>query len=353
MAKKKPEPADAAQAVDEFSKLDASATAESRPVGVFENYEIVEINRSEIHPHPKNPRVITAKARDRLKKGLDKFGLLEPLIVSKRTKHLLGGHQRLSIIDAKQKGKSYPIRVAMVDLDEKAELEAMVFLNNSQTQGDWDPVMLEELYRVDKIGIEESGFSVADLYQMFGDSPLADRPDDLMEMANKLRESQEVIDDITDTGEEDLVHQTEFYAVVVFESESERAQFCSTLLVEDNRYVDGRELWTLLHSSSAVEMDLQKGCFRTTIHNCARCGKTHLQAVVWPLANPTDEFDHWAFCVPTCQPVLISRKALADSEVEMVPDSELPETEEEAAVAAVSGSATKGRTDSGREIENT
>jgi hypothetical protein len=188
---------------------------------------------------------------------------------------------------------------------------------------------------------------------MFGDSPLAERPDDLMEMANKLRESQEVIDEITDTDEEDLVHQTEFYAVVVFESESERAQFCNTLMVEDNRYVDGRELWTLLHSSSAVEIDLQKGCFRTTIRDCARCGKTHLNTVVWPLANPTDEFDHWAFCVPTCQPILISRKSIPENEIELIPDSELPETEEEAAVAEVSGSATHGRTDGGREIENT
>jgi len=49
--------------------------------------------------NPRNPRIITTQQAERLKKALAEFGDLGGIIYNVRTKHLVGGHQRITAFE--------------------------------------------------------------------------------------------------------------------------------------------------------------------------------------------------------------------------------------------------------------
>jgi len=63
--------------------------------------EVRRMKVNEINPAPYNPR-IDLKPGDpeyeALKKSIERFGLVDPLIWNKRTNRLVGGHQRLKVL---------------------------------------------------------------------------------------------------------------------------------------------------------------------------------------------------------------------------------------------------------------
>jgi hypothetical protein len=65
----------------------------------LERYEMQTIRRSQIHGAEYNPRKIGDAERTRLRKGIKKAGLVQPLVWNRRTGTLVSGHQRLSIMD--------------------------------------------------------------------------------------------------------------------------------------------------------------------------------------------------------------------------------------------------------------
>ena len=100
----------------------------------FQRFEVGEMLRSAILPHPRNPRMITPKAAKRLKGKMKEIGLIQPVIVNRRTCRLVGGHQRLAQLDALQKYDArkpetdYRLDVSLCDLTDAQELEMLVFL---------------------------------------------------------------------------------------------------------------------------------------------------------------------------------------------------------------------------------
>jgi ParB-like chromosome segregation protein Spo0J len=65
-----------------------------------EKLEIVYVPISEIHPNEFNPKRLSAEAEKGLRKSIETFGPVDPLILnsaSARKDILIGGHQRLSI----------------------------------------------------------------------------------------------------------------------------------------------------------------------------------------------------------------------------------------------------------------
>jgi len=74
---------------------------------------------------------------------------------------LVGGHQRLAILDALERRTDYELDVSLVELDEKTAREQCTFLNNQYTMGTFDLTRLEEL--LGTIDIEHCGFAKADL----------------------------------------------------------------------------------------------------------------------------------------------------------------------------------------------
>ena len=111
--------------------------------------KIVEKNVADLIPANYNPREITKKQYAEIKESIDKFGLVDPLIVNihpDRKNILVGGHQRLQVI--KDIGsKTAPC--VEVNLDEQKEQELNIRLNKNQ--GQWNFDNLANFFDVDSL----------------------------------------------------------------------------------------------------------------------------------------------------------------------------------------------------------
>ncbi len=129
--------------------------------------EIKKIPRKRINPAPYNPRR-NLKPGDpeyeSLKRSIKEFGYIDPLVWNKRTGHLVGGHQRLKVLD--EMGVE-GVEVSVVDLSLTKEKALNLALN--RISGDWDEVKLQEilseLYDSD-IDIELTGFEETELKEL-------------------------------------------------------------------------------------------------------------------------------------------------------------------------------------------
>ena len=150
-------------------KKDKTQTAET--LSKYYTSQSVELKRSEIHFADYNPRKISEENLKTLKKGIKKYGLVGGIVVNKKTGNtLVSGHQRLTAMDQLQKydpatGKNdYTIRCDLIDMDEKAEKELVILLNNPNAQGEWDYDQLASM--VPEIDYTAAGLTDYDLSMM-------------------------------------------------------------------------------------------------------------------------------------------------------------------------------------------
>ena len=81
-----------------------------------------------------NPRQITKKQYNDLKESIDRFGLVDPIIVNEKTMTIIGGHQRYKIWKEnakKSKIESITIPCVVLDLNKEQERELNIRLNKS------------------------------------------------------------------------------------------------------------------------------------------------------------------------------------------------------------------------------
>ncbi|HDR1906685.1 TPA: ParB N-terminal domain-containing protein [Pasteurella multocida] len=215
----------------------------------LQKYEMVTLKRSEILPHPKNPRQIDQKAQKNLFKKMGEVGLLQPLIVNKRTGYLLGGHQRLAVMDKHEKYKDgkndYELDVALVDLPEKEELAMLVFLNNPSAQGTWQTELLAEINLDLGISFEDMGFDNLDVDLIFdGDgrfSALFEDSQEVSETKSSLEEIKAHRKESTERLKE--ANSAEFYFVVVCKDEKEKRELLKSMKIPAHEtYVSGSAL---------------------------------------------------------------------------------------------------------------
>lgn len=140
--------------------------------------KIVKMPLAKIRPAAYNPRKAlepTDREYQALRRSMQEFGAVEPLIVNKRTGNLVGGHQRLQIL--KDLGEK-TVDVVEVDLDPKREKALNVALN--KITGRWDKHKLKDLL-VDLddggLDIELTGFEEDELKKLV-DEEDADAPSD-------------------------------------------------------------------------------------------------------------------------------------------------------------------------------
>ena len=134
----------------------------------FKGSEIVELKRSEIHPHPRNPRTIDIEGKKALKRSMKNFGVLGGVIVNGDNGNvMISGHQKVALMDEKMKydpndpSTDYVLRVEVAHLDEKKELEALTALNNPTIGGKYDFQKLAEL--IPDIDYKNAGLTEEDL----------------------------------------------------------------------------------------------------------------------------------------------------------------------------------------------
>jgi hypothetical protein len=200
--------------------------------------------------HPQNPRSISESAKKKLKDKMKDVGLLQPLIVNRTTGYLLSGHQRLSSLDSLERYKAghndYSLDVAMVELDVKAELEMLVFLNNPSAMGAWNIDILGELGTVGSF--EDMGFDRIDVETMFsGDA----RYDSLFEDTVQTGEVKNSLDSIKADRkamrEDQTIKQSvDYYVTVVCKDQAEKEKLMKHLGIPKGEiYISPSEILSL------------------------------------------------------------------------------------------------------------
>lgn len=99
----------------------------------------------------------------KLRRSIETFGYIEPIIWNERTGNVVGGHQRLKVL--LEKGAE-DIEAVVVDLDEKDEKILNVLLN--KVKGRWDIGKLADLLQqLDEAGeMEATGFEEWELQSL-------------------------------------------------------------------------------------------------------------------------------------------------------------------------------------------
>ena len=216
--------------------------------------ESVELLRSQINLHEKNPRSISTENRKALKRGIKKFGMVGGIVVNKRTNYtLVSGHQRLSVMDELQKynpdtkNNDYTIRVDLIDVEEKEEKELLILLNNPSAQGEWDYDTLREL--IPDIDYKDAGLTEQDLdiigvdfnFQTEEENAITTELDDLMapvheehqaevaqrqaERAEKVAHMKQVKEEVKQAATKAAANM-DAYLMLSFDTWDAKAEFC-------------------------------------------------------------------------------------------------------------------------------
>jgi len=91
-----------------------------------------EMDIATLVPDPANPRTITDRAMQALTHSVKRFGLVQPIVVNRKTGHVVGGHQRL---EALRKLGQDRAMVAIGEWTPAEERALNVTLNNAAAQG--------------------------------------------------------------------------------------------------------------------------------------------------------------------------------------------------------------------------
>ena len=130
----------------------------------IERRKVDELKAAEYNPR-KDLRPGDAEY-EKLKRSIQEFGYVEPVIWNKRTGTVVGGHQRLKVM----KDLGYEeVDCVVVDLDEKKEKALNIALN--KISGEWDNDLLANLLKdLDGSGydITLTGFDLAEAQELFG-----------------------------------------------------------------------------------------------------------------------------------------------------------------------------------------
>lgn len=211
-----------------------------------ESYEMRVVKRSEINLADYNPRQIDKETRNRLKKGLKKFGLVSPLLVNGANMTLISGHQRISVMDELEKypDNDYELNVSVVFLSKEDEMALNVQMNNTSMMGEFDVAGLTNMIDLGA-NVSDFGFSESDIDIMFGDNPdIVDFLSDSEEVEKSKEEIQKVRDHRQEmTKEQKEQNSASYYFIVVCASSGEKRELMNKMGVpEYEEFVDSKYL---------------------------------------------------------------------------------------------------------------
>ncbi len=126
--------------------------------------EIRKIPIEKLNPAAYNPRKDLQPGDpeyEKLKRSMQEFGYVEPIVWNKKTGNIVGGHQRYKVL--LDMGMS-EVDCVVVDLDETKEKALNVALN--KIQGDWDYLKLKDLLQeldTGELDLELTGFDMGEI----------------------------------------------------------------------------------------------------------------------------------------------------------------------------------------------
>lgn len=170
--------------------------------------KIEKIKIKNLNPAKYNPRKELKKEDEsyqRIKKSIEEFGLVDPLIINSRNMTIIGGHQRFNIL----KDLGYDTaECIMLDLDEKQEKRLNLSLNKNS--GFWDEDKLELLFKELELTEDElfaTGFSKDEVDELITDvfNEFEDDNFDVEEEVKKIEEPTTKLGNVWILGEHKLM----------------------------------------------------------------------------------------------------------------------------------------------------
>jgi DNA modification methylase len=139
--------------------------------------EKIEIGRLKAAPYNPRKKLKPGDAEyEKLKRSIEEFGFVEPVIWNKRTGNVVGGHQRVSVL----KDLGYTeIDTVVVDIDTQKEKALNIALN--KISGEWDETLLTDLLKdLEQSGfdLELTGFDMAEVKDLYGSGSIENAHED-------------------------------------------------------------------------------------------------------------------------------------------------------------------------------
>jgi DNA modification methylase len=126
--------------------------------------QVSKIPIGQLNPAAYNPRKDLQPGDpeyEKLKRSMQEFGYVEPIVWNKRTGNIVGGHQRYKVLlDMGMR----EVDCVVVDLDETKEKALNLALN--KIQGDWDDLKLKDLLQeldTGEFDLELTGFDMGEI----------------------------------------------------------------------------------------------------------------------------------------------------------------------------------------------
>lgn len=138
--------------------------------------EYVPINQ--LRPFGGNPRKISEKGLHKLKRSVEEFGFVNPILVQKGTNIIIAGHQRLK---AAQAAGLTEVPVVWLDMDDVTAKAYNIADNRLQDEAEWDFTPLADLLTELDTGAFDltlTGFDTDELERMMNYTPVGEVQED-------------------------------------------------------------------------------------------------------------------------------------------------------------------------------
>ncbi len=152
--------------------------------------KIEKMDISKLNPTKYNPRKDLKPGDteyEKLKRSINEFGYVEPVIWNKKTNNVVGGHQRLKIL--RDMGVS-DVDCVVVELSEEKEKALNIALN--KINGDWDndklALVISDLQGAD-FDVTLTGFDEDEISSLLADLDDAEGKDDDYDVTKALEEA--------------------------------------------------------------------------------------------------------------------------------------------------------------------
>ena len=151
--------------------------------------QIEKLPLEKLNPAKYNPRKDLKPGDpeyEKLKKSMETFGYVEPIVWNKRSGHVVSGHQRLKVLQHQGHTEADCV---VVDLDEQQEKALNITLN--KVSGEWDLPKLADLINELDDGIFDislTGFDAAEIENLFSQVHDKDVKEDDFDVDEALKE---------------------------------------------------------------------------------------------------------------------------------------------------------------------
>ncbi len=208
--------------------------------------------RSQVSLNPYNPKKHSDKQVDGQRKNIKSFGYLGGIVWNKRTGNLIDGHRRLKALDQINKydgTNDYPVKVEVVDFDDKQEKEQMTYMALGSTRPDYQ-MIADYLPDIDPLSAGIDDYDLAQIESFLPQEPVVvEAVDDLITPEVTMERRAVAKEQRRENNERAVMEQNdiEAYLTISFANAEEKQLFCDITGVSfSDKFIAGSEILHLI-----------------------------------------------------------------------------------------------------------